>query len=297
MKEFKNMKSVYKGNKVEIYELTSRIYFRKADLFDRGQCNGVFLVVEGGVGIVDAPPESGELLEEAEQLFGLPVKYLFLTHGHRDHFIGAPPLFEQDITVYCSRRLLEEIVPSEHAYRAAFVGVDGSLQVVLPGGLQLELFTPADLMHSKWDMFLRLEGGYLCTGDSAVQYSAAFFHGCDVRYWASSLRKMAAQPGEWLLVGHGDAPFAHEYLSDFAEFLTAVERTARRVMALHQPDPNMTEKQRFASISTEDISRLTDSYFERREGDSSMLTKLSGEIHARRQVRMVAWSLIREFIR
>lgn len=254
------MEKVYEGNLVEIFHLSPHLYFRKADLSTRGQCNGAYIVGDAGVGVVDAPPGAAEeILDEVKRLFDLPVKYLFVTHGHRDHYFGAPLFLDMDITVFCSRRLLEHIDPAKESFRATFAAADGNLRVCLPGSVDVELVSTLDVMHSKWDMFVRLEGGdYVCTGDSVVDYPATFYHASDIVSWISSLRKLEFQRGKYLLPGHGDRPLPWSYVGEFADFLSAVERCARGCMALHHPDPKLNEKERFADVSADVVRTLTE---------------------------------------
>ena len=53
------MERVYEKNLVEIYKVTPAVYFRKADLMTRGQCNGAYFVDGGVVGVVDVPTREG----------------------------------------------------------------------------------------------------------------------------------------------------------------------------------------------------------------------------------------------
>jgi glyoxylase-like metal-dependent hydrolase (beta-lactamase superfamily II) len=162
------MDCVYTGNMVEIYRVSPRVYFRKATL-DRGQCNSAFFVGDDGVCIVDPSTHeaAAEMLEEIELLFHKPLRAVFLTHDHADHVVGMPVYLEKPITIYCSHRCAQTLVPASSP--AIVVGVRGRVHFHM-NGLQAELFTMEDTLHSPWDMLVRFpEEGVLCTGDLVVE--------------------------------------------------------------------------------------------------------------------------------
>jgi hypothetical protein len=72
-----NREMVYEGDRVSIYRISDKLYFRKADLLGRGQCNGVYIMDGGTVAAVDVPtPEAAiEMENEIKELFGLPLRY------------------------------------------------------------------------------------------------------------------------------------------------------------------------------------------------------------------------------
>jgi glyoxylase-like metal-dependent hydrolase (beta-lactamase superfamily II) len=299
-------KKVYQGNMVEIYRVTDRVYFRKANLKKRYQCDGAFIVSDTGVAVVDAPPGGIEMAEEAEKLFHKPINALFLTHGHGDHAGGLQDFLERNkaggfplgFTIYCSRRLVETLEPEARDYRANFVAVDGVLTLNLSGGVEVELRTLGDVAHSKWDMFVRVpDPGILCTGDAVVEYETAFFHSADIESWRSILQKTAKEKGKWIRAGHGPAPFPYSYLGDFAAFLGVVEKAARDCLDRYNPNPKLTEKERFVEVSAEKVRKLVDGYFAEGGSDARFLEEKAGKEDARRDVRMVFWSLCRFFMR
>jgi glyoxylase-like metal-dependent hydrolase (beta-lactamase superfamily II) len=299
-------KKIYQGNMVEIYRVTNRVYFRKANLKQRYQCDGAFIVSDTGVAVVDAPPGGIEMAEEAETLFHKPINALFLTHGHGDHINGLKDYLERNkeggfplgLTIYCSRRLVESLEPAARDYKINFVSVDGTLKLSLPGGTGVELYTLGDVAHSKWDMFVRIpDPGILCTGDAVVEYETAFFHSADIESWILALRKAAKEKGKWVLAGHGIAPFPYSYIGDFADFLGVVEKAARDCLDRYNPNPKLTEKERFADVSAERVRKLVDGYFAEGGKEARFLEEKAGKEDARREVRMVFWSLCRFFIR
>jgi glyoxylase-like metal-dependent hydrolase (beta-lactamase superfamily II) len=297
---------IYQGDMVEIYRITRRVYFRKGNLKKRHQCDGAFIVSDTGVAVVDAPPEGIELAEEAENLFHRPINALFLTHGHGDHVDGLKDFLERNkaggfplgLTIYCSRRLVETLEPVVRDYKTGLVAVDGALKLSLAGGVEVELLTLGDVAHSKWDMFVRIpDPGILCTGDAVVEYETAFFHSADLESWILALRKMAKEKGKWILAGHGLAPFPYSYIGDFAGFLEVVGKAARDCLDRYNPNPELTDKERFTDVSSEKVRKLIDGYFAEGGKEARFLEEKAGKEDARREVRMVFWSLCRFFIR
>jgi glyoxylase-like metal-dependent hydrolase (beta-lactamase superfamily II) len=290
---------IYQGNMVEIFKVSDSFYFRRANLPVRGQCNGAFIVGSHEVVIVDAPPEGIEMIDEAERLFHKPVTALYLTHGHTDHASGLDPFLDRDITVYCNYRLLKYLVPNNKKIRADFNGIEGSLHLCLAGGVNIELFILNDVAHSKGDMFVRIsEPGILCTGDCVVEYQTAYFHGADILGWIHSLRRLASIPGKFILAGHSPELLPYSYINEFADYLSVVERCARICFKRFHPDLlGKSDEERFASVNTEEVRELVENFFSEKNDDVTFLEEKAGGLDGRREVRMVLWEFIREWIR
>jgi glyoxylase-like metal-dependent hydrolase (beta-lactamase superfamily II) len=297
---------IYEGNLVEIFRITPQIYFRRANLKIRYQCNGAFIVGDTGVIIVDAPPGGLEMAEEAEKLFGKPITAILLTHGHGDHIQGLEDFLNHDdrgafprgLTVFCSRHLFEDLEPVRRAHKTAFISVEGNTRLCFSRDIELELFTLNDVLHSHWDMFVRIAGpGILCTGDSVVEYETTHFHSANIHSWILSLGRLAEQRGNWVLSGHSPELLPYSYIGEFADFLSVIERAAKNCKAGYKPNPQVSDKERYADISTDKVRDLVEEFFSKPNEDIRFLEEKAGKEDARREVRMVLWEYIREFIR
>ncbi|MCE1253334.1 MAG: MBL fold metallo-hydrolase [Anaerolineae bacterium] len=81
---------VYEGSYSKVVHIFDKLYFREGNLEVRDQCNCGFLVLDSCVAIIDYPAQNPdhEIIDEAEHITGLPVKYILVTHAHVDHVAG-----------------------------------------------------------------------------------------------------------------------------------------------------------------------------------------------------------------
>ncbi|MDR0916886.1 MAG: MBL fold metallo-hydrolase, partial [Oscillospiraceae bacterium] len=128
------MELVYTGNMVEIFKISPRLYFRRANLLIRHQCNSYFLVGDSGVGVVDPSTTEAaeEILAEIALLFNKPLRYVFLTHNHTDHAEGVSVWFKLPVTIFCSHKCAADVGAINDGV-AAVAGVRGSLTFLLDG--------------------------------------------------------------------------------------------------------------------------------------------------------------------
>ncbi|MDR0916045.1 MAG: MBL fold metallo-hydrolase [Oscillospiraceae bacterium] len=270
------MELVYTGNMVEIFKLSQRLYFRRANLPLRQQGNSVFIVGESGVAIVDPSTVEAaeEMLAEIALLFGKPLRYVFLTHNHPDHAEGLPVFFKLPVTVFCSHKCAEEIGRINDG-AAAIAGVRGSLSFLLDG-YRVELVALDDAAHSPWDMLVRLpEERAVCTGDLVVEFESLFFHYANPERWVANLRELALGRDEYVLPGHGGV-YPATMITDVADFLETLIFAARECIDRFMPvlgpftarDPDYATLDRYVAEYLAEDTPTTRELREKARGDA-----------------------------
>ena len=129
------MKTVFTRENIEVIEVTPNIFFRKSNIEGNNQCDGAYIVSGGTVCAVEAPSVEGmaEMAEEAQILFGKPIRYYFLTHNDWDHTDGLPALYDQPAAIFCSKNMVDMFAPKDKPCKATFIGVQGTLKLRLEG--------------------------------------------------------------------------------------------------------------------------------------------------------------------
>jgi glyoxylase-like metal-dependent hydrolase (beta-lactamase superfamily II) len=281
-----SMEKVYDGYLVEIFRASEYLYFRKADLYTRRQCNSAFLIGNGSVGIVDVPSleAANEMINEADQLFNLPVKCIFLTHGHNDHVTGLPYFWDKDVTIFCSRKLIYTLPFENKELKATIVGVDGIMNLNMCG-LPIVLNALPDTAHSPWDMFVFLPGEKtVCTGDAVVEYETLFFHGAMIENWIQTLETLSKEDYRFIVPGHGSI-FPYDYMKDVREYLKVLLRVAQKCFQL-------LGKEEIDNITSEQVRRIAEVALAKDDVDAREIVRKAGE-DAHREVSMVLWYLIK----
>ncbi|GHV40396.1 hypothetical protein FACS1894187_21310 [Synergistales bacterium] len=265
---------------METYQVAPRVYFRKADLKARGQCNSVFVEGNTFIGIVDPSTREAaiEMSAEVKQLFEKPLGYVFLTHGHRDHAEGLPVFLDKQVTVFCSAKLVREYAAvSGHA---TIVGVESKACVDL-GGICADLSVLGSTAHSPWDMLIGFkEERILCTGDFVVEYPALFFHYAYPEQWESCLREVSQQSYETILPGHGGAmPFS--VAGDTADYLHTLVFAARSCLDCDLPEAKVA-----VDLSYEELSDMAGAFLAGSAPEAEVIRGKAGE-DAVRELRMM----------
>jgi glyoxylase-like metal-dependent hydrolase (beta-lactamase superfamily II) len=268
---------VHTGDHVEIYQLSPRLYFRKASLFDRGQCNSAFIVGEHGVALVDPSqiPAINEMQEEVKLLFNKPLRYIFLTHGHGDHAFGMPVVLAQPLTIFCSHRLVDQY--AAQAAGAVLVGVRGVTKLTMDG-IKIELISIEDVAHSANDMLIRLpQEKVVCAGDFIVDLPMMYFHDAHPVRWAVNLREFQDLPDQYVIPGHGDL-FPFSCFKTTADYLETLVKATDKIL---ENDTPRTLK----DIDDAEMNRIVSSYLDADSPEAQIIKEKAGN-QAQRELRM-----------
>ena len=281
---------VYEKNFVQIFKVTPHLYFRKADLMTRGQCNGAYFFSDGVVGVVDVPTREGarEIVEESQLLFDQPVSVIFITHGHDDHVDGLPAFLDRPVTIFCAQRLVDRIPAGEGPQRATVVGVRDRTRVRM-AGMQVECLALEGTVHSPWDMLIRVpQAELVCTGDTVVDLSLLHFHSANVDNWIATLRSLSAESGALILPGHGEI-YPWSMVADTADFIETL-RAAGTLCLSRLSAGEITR------ISEDRINEIVSAYL---SGDSPEAMRIHARagVGAVRELRMVLRNLLYEKLR
>ena len=224
--------TVYTGNESRIIRVFDHVYFRLSNLDIRHQCNIGIIELPSSIALVDytvqQPDE--ELLDEAESILRKPVKYIFITHAHRDHADGLKTLRRKDITAIAGASCFQEL----HKAYAGLVP-DCTIPVTENGALELEGVTfrlelPETTAHSPWDMLVGLPE-YACvfTGDALVLRKYMFFQSSFISSWKDFLASLKTGTWAYFLMGHGEIA-QKDYLDEAISHLSKLEEV-KKLMA------------------------------------------------------------------
>lgn len=212
---------VHVGNLSQVLKLADGLHFRQGNLEIRDQCNSGFVSLDDSCLIIDYPQQSPdeEVLEEAESVTGLPVKYLMLTHAHVDHVMGLKTLRRSDVEIIARRTTIEQLYLEGYPVPRIHHAVEASEEFIL-GGRRFELFVPdTRAAHSPWDMVVGLrDESIIFAGDLVALQKNMFFHSCDIGGWRRAIDQL--RNGGWSYVGRGHGPLVTSaYLDEIATYL------------------------------------------------------------------------------
>lgn len=280
------METVYDRNRVQIVRVTPNVYFRRGDMPARRQSNGAYIVSGGTVAAVDATTEEAarEMMQESLEVFGHPLWYVFLTHGDGDHVSGLPVFLAEPLTIFCSHRLTDRILPAEYDGPAAVFGVEG-VQTLRMGGLEVELSSVPVAAHSPRDLLIRVvRDGCVIAGDTGVALGHLYFHAADPVEWSRTLRAVHARGGSYILPGHGDV-YPWDHWIEVADYIDLLVRAGGECLAPLPAD-------RAEALDEAGAAALAAAYLTGSGADTAAIRGTAGA-QAERELRMVIQALER----
>lgn len=233
-----DFKLVYSHNLAKIYQLTDRVYFRLGNWPEKYQCNGGFIELEHCTLVVDAPSveAANDMMFESQELFGKPVKYVFITHAHPDHIYGLPAYADDpDIVLIASWNARSNFgYHGVHHYPKQFLAIKDKIQVTLDG-VDLCFEKIPFQAHSLWDSMLYLhDAGILFAGDLIVPQRNMFLKDCHLWGWRKALEDIMARGPLILARGHGEVCETN-YMQkqiDYIDALVALNKLLRENVTL-----------------------------------------------------------------
>lgn len=195
--------------------------------------NAAFFATRDSVVVIDAlgsPALAEALIDEAERLTRLPVRYVIVTHYHADHVYGLQTFKSRGATII-AHTAAREYLNSETAAQRLQASrlelapwVDGSTRLVEAdrwvngdavlelGGERVELrhVGPA---HTPEDLLILLpQRGVVFAGDLVFRGRVPFVGQADSRHWIQALDVLLEMRPVLLVPGHG--PVSLEPLAD-----------------------------------------------------------------------------------
>jgi glyoxylase-like metal-dependent hydrolase (beta-lactamase superfamily II) len=202
-------------------EVVKGVWFREGDL-DQGHCNNTVIEMKDGLVVIDANFPSGarRVMEDIKKVSSKPVKYVFDTHHHGDHFYGnvvwtragAITLAYQGVADELKRyepgrwqatdrpdvkelKLSAPEPPKQTFSKTPFVLEDETRRI------EFHFFGWA---HTRGDGFAYLpKEKILCTGDAAVNGPYNFIGDGNVGNWPRVLDAALKKEALFVLPGHG----------------------------------------------------------------------------------------------
>jgi cyclase len=223
------------------------VWFREGDIQEQGHCNNVIIEMKDYLIVVDANFPSGArlALADTKRLSPKPVKYVFDTHHHGDHFYGNAVWTEAGATTLAFKGVADEVKRLEPARwldtaktRKDVAGLNRTTpeppkqeinepRFVLEDGTRKVEFRHFGWAHTRGDGFVYLpKEQILCTGDAVVNGPYNFTGDANIGNWPLVLKAASKLKVKSVLPGHG-LPAGPELIDGQALFMTELTKAAR----------------------------------------------------------------------
>jgi glyoxylase-like metal-dependent hydrolase (beta-lactamase superfamily II) len=221
-----NMKNeiVHEGNLSRVFRIFDDLYFREGNLEIRDQCNSGFVVLDNSVAIIDYPQQDPdqEIIDEAEKLTGLPVKYIIVTHAHVDHVAGFRTLKRKDIKLLTRKSSIEHLYLEGYPVPPIELAVETSMDIELDGR-KIHFEVLEKTAHSPWDMIVEIpEYKIIFAGDLIALQKNMFFHSSNIKDWIETIDTLINKDYKYIVRGHGPIVDA-EFLQTTAKYLRLLD--------------------------------------------------------------------------
>jgi cyclase len=223
------------------------VWFREGDIQEQGHCNNVIIEMKDYLIVVDANFPSGAklTLADTKRLSPKPVKYVFDSHHHGDHFYGNAVWTAAGATTLAFKEVAEEMKRLEPARwrEAAKKRKDiaelnrdapeppkqeiNEPRFVLDDGNRKVEFRYFGWAHTRGDGFVYLpKEQILCTGDAVANGPYNFTGDANIGNWPLVLKAASKLKVKTVLPGHG-LPAGPELIDGQAMFMSELTKAAR----------------------------------------------------------------------
>ena len=188
--------------------------------------NAGVIIGNDGIMIFDAlgtPSLSKKLRSEIRKISDKPIKKIFISHYHADHFFGLQGLLSPGVEIYAPAGAQQYLardgaeVRLNERRKSLKPWVNESTRLIPPdhfldkdmnftfGGLDISVLQFGSA-HSDGDlvMFVK-QDKVLLTGDLLFTGRIPFVGGDDAQHWIAKIDELEKLPARWIIPGHGAA--------------------------------------------------------------------------------------------
>jgi len=207
--------------------------------------NSAAIITDEGIIIFDAlgtPSLAKKFIEKIREVSNKPIKKIFISHYHADHFYGLQGFLSPDIEIYAPAGAQNYLardgaqIRLETRRKSLKPWLNESTKLVAAdhyltqdkqfkfGGLDIliMLFGSA---HSDGDLSMYInQEKVLISGDLLFTGRIPFIGGDNIKNWIAKIDELAKLPTEWIIPGHGAAFKDFEKGSSLTKnYLTLIE--------------------------------------------------------------------------